>query len=192
MAIQNSTVIMIDGGYFDKVLSFAFNSARIDLKKLSNYLVKEEVLLRTYYYHCPPYLSQPPTEEELNRHSGKERFFSALRAIPKFEVRLGKLVYRGNDGTTRKPIFVQKLVDSMLSVDMVRLAATRQIGEVIIVAGDNDFVPAIEATKDLGVSITVVHGPPIEERDNIHSDLWNICDQRIQMSQEMVNATIRT
>lgn len=191
MLSENSTIIMIDGAYLDKILTFGFDGARIDLQKLSNYLVPNDNLLRTYYYHCPPYLSQPPTDSQINRFDGKERFFGALRAIPKFEVRLGKLVYRGDNKETGKPIFVQKLVDAMLSIDMIRLAATNQINRVIIVAGDNDFVPAIKVTKDLGVLTVVVHGPSIEERDSIHSDLWNVCDQRIQIDQEMIENTER-
>lgn len=82
--------------------------------------------MRTYYYHCPPYQSNPPTEEERERLSSRQKFFSALSRLNRFQLRLGKLEKRGEDAKG-KPIFVQKRVDIMLGVDMVQLASTSQI-----------------------------------------------------------------
>ena len=186
MSLNNTTLVMIDGAYVDKVLEHSFGGARIDFEKLVNSLVPEDQLLRTYYYHCPPYMSYPPTEEQLTRSENKSRFFSALETIPKFEVRLGKLVYKC-ESSNGQPIFAQKLIDTMMSVDIVKLAMSGRVNKVVVVAGDSDYVPAITAVKELGVLTTVVFGPSTDERDNIHTDLWNVCDERIQIDNEMIN-----
>ena len=65
----------------------------------------------------------------------------------------------------------------MLSVDLATLAAKRLIQEAAIVAGDSDFIPAVEAAKSEGVLIRLFHG------QSVHSDLWTAADERVQFSQ---------
>lgn len=178
------TAIFIDGAYLDKMLEYGFGRARIDYARFVSELGNGRTMLRSYYYHCPPYISQEPTPEEIRRLESKERFFRALSNIPRFQVRLGKLVFRGNN-ENKRPIFIQKLVDVMLSVDMVQLSATKQINSVILVAGDNDFIPAIEATKKLGVLVSLVHGPPINFPTS-HNEIWQIADERKEISQNLI------
>ena len=48
-----------------------------------------------------------------------------------------------------KVIFKQKMVDVLLSVDLVRLSWSKQIQAAILVAGDSDYVPAVEAAEML-------------------------------------------
>jgi uncharacterized LabA/DUF88 family protein len=184
------TAVLIDGAYLDKVLTGAFQQARIDFEKLVSHTTKNKKLLRAYYYHCPPYMSQEPTEEEKARYANKQRFFTALSNIPQFQVQLGKLVYRGQD-RSGNPIFVQKLVDVMLSVEMVQLAATRQISHVVLVGGDNDFIPAVKAAKQLGILVSLYHGPPIDGYPTVNNQLWGICDERSEISQDLVDSILR-
>jgi uncharacterized LabA/DUF88 family protein len=181
------TAIFIDGGYLDKVIEYIFNRTRIDYVKLADKISGNQ--LRTYYYHCPPYLGNPPTEEEESRYESKRRFFSALGYLPRFQVRLGQLVYRGNNQTTGRPIYQQKLVDVMLSVDMTELAATRQVQRVALVAGDSDFVPAVQSVKSHGVLVSLYHGP-ISGGDT-HSQLWEVCDERHELTREMIDSIKR-
>jgi len=187
------SAIFIDGAYFDKLLEQEFNRARVDFSALATALAHGDNVLRTYYYHCPPYVSQPPTEEELRRFEAKERFFLALNSLPRFQVRLGRLLYRGTDGQGR-PIFVQKLVDIMLGVDLVRMAATRQITKAILVAGDSDFVPAVDEAKRLGVLMSLWHGPVqgILHGSSVHRELWNACDERAEITQALVTSVQRS
>ncbi|MBO9903582.1 NYN domain-containing protein [Xanthomonas phaseoli pv. dieffenbachiae] len=149
--------VFIDGGYVAKLLSNNFDGARIDYSKFVQHVLQGSDVLRTYYYDCPPYQSSHPTEEEAQRFAGKEKFFNALSRLPRFQVRQGKLERRG---TAPNFVFQQKRVDILLGVDMVELAATRQIQKAILIAGDSDFVPAIEAVKRHGVLTVLWHGPP--------------------------------
>jgi len=185
------TAIFIDGGYVDKLLSRHFDRASIAYDRFVDILAPDCDILRSSYYHCPPYQSSPPTEEERTRFSKKQKFFNALSQLNRFQVRQGKLERRGVDANGR-PIFMQKRVDIMLSVDMVLMAATRQVDHVVLVAGDSDFVPAIEVTKPLGVLVTLWHGPRGHGLENtVHRALWNVCDERHELTQEIINSVRR-
>ena len=166
--------IFIDGAYIDKLFQNHLGGVRPDHAKLAAHVSTGCDLLRTYYYHCLPYQSSPPTNDERQRFSSAEKYMAALSRLPRFQVRLGKLEYRGvrQDGSS---IFAQKRVDILLGVDMVELAATRQISRAILVAGDSDFLPAIEVVKRHGV-LTV---------------LWDICDERFEIDAGVAKAVAR-
>jgi len=159
--------IFIDGAYLDKIAEPEFG-VRIDYEKISKELSLGKELLRTYYYHCEPYQSNPPTPEESERFSRAQRFFSMLTKLPRFEVRLGKLQCISGE-------FRQKGVDTLLSIDMVNLAASGKISDAVLLAGDSDYIPAIKVIKDHGVNITLFHS---KNRGSYHSALWDICDER--------------
>ena len=111
----------IDGGYLDILCDRHFG-IRVDMKKLSDKMLSivndncpEAVdLLRTHYYHCLPYQSNPPTNEEKTRFGNKRKFFDHLQRIPRFSVREGRLALRGYDNNG-KPIFHAKDLISNLS-----------------------------------------------------------------------------
>src|ERR1700736_4465549 len=115
--------IFIDGGYLDFVLREEFDNARIDYEKFAAWMAGPNEMLRTYYYHCLPYQSNPPTDEERRRFSQAQSFFGRLCRLPRFHVREGKLAYRGRDASTGLAIFEQKRVDLMLGLDMALLAS---------------------------------------------------------------------
>jgi uncharacterized LabA/DUF88 family protein len=102
--------------------------------------------MRTYYYNCMPYQSNPPTEDEKRRFSAMDKFIYTIQRLPRFECEAWKVGCIAGE-------FIQKRVDISLAVDLVRLSCTRSISKAVIVAGDSDFVPAIEAAKDSGVVV---------------------------------------
>jgi uncharacterized LabA/DUF88 family protein len=175
--------IFVDGGYLEKIIKNEFSEVPIDFSKLVEILVGGRELLRTYYYNCLPYQSNSPTPEESERFAKKERFFSYLRSLPRFSVRLGKLAYRGIGGDGKK-VFEQKGIDTLLSIDMVNLAATKQVSNIILLAGDSDYIPAVEVAKTHGVGVILYHS---QNRVNYHIDLWRICDERFPINQNLIN-----
>ncbi len=184
------SAIYIDGGYLDKVLYYQFNNQRLDFEKLSKAMANPDELLRAYYYHCLPYQSNPPTEDERSRYSSMHRFVTALGYLPRFQVRLGKLAYRGTtaDGV---PIFMQKRVDCMLGVDMAILAGKGKITNVALLAGDGDYIPIIEAVKREGVLVTLWHGG--FARDTAPSrELVEISDERVELTPDTIDPIKRT
>lgn len=165
--------IFIDGAY---LLSFL---KRYDIEpkyeELADYLLKpirKEIpldLLRCYFYYCAPWMSPEPTDSEKKRMEEHEHLMEHLEGIERWAVRLGKLQRRW-DGY--KEYFEQKRVDVLLSVDMVRHSAAGHIQHAIVLAGDSDFIPAIEAAKESGATVSLWYG----EDNSIHKDLLNLAD----------------
>ena len=144
--------ILIDGGYLDRILLDDFERARIDYKALSNKIAGDKERLRTYYYHCLPYQSNPPSDDERGRFSRAQRFFDQMENWPRFQVRMGRLMPIGIGD------FTQKKVDVMFAVDLVQLSTSHQISDAALITGDSDMLPAIEIAKSTGVVITLYHG----------------------------------
>lgn len=180
--------IFIEGGYLDEVLRKEFLMARIDYGKLTKVLAANDDLLRTYYYHCMPYQSSPSTPDEAKRFGSMQKFLSRLSRLDRFQVRLGKLAYRGSDAQGNR-IFIQKRVDILLGVDLVLLSAKHAIERAVLLVGDSDFLPAVEAAKDEGILVHLYHGgtqnPP-------HRDLWEAADDRTQIDQALIDSMLRT
>ena len=178
---MNRVAIFIDGAYLQFVLKDEFSSPRIDFKLLSQKVACGKEILRTYYYDCLPYQSASPTPDERDRFGKKQGFFAALEKNPRFQVRQGRTEFRGNDHQN-KPIFQQKRVDILLGVDLALLAAKHQISDAVILAGDSDFLPAIEAAKGEGVVVHLYHGKLP------HRDLISACDERTRIEQPLIHS----
>ncbi|MEY8385807.1 NYN domain-containing protein [uncultured Oscillibacter sp.] len=175
--------IFIDGAYLSKVLKESFASPQIDFSKLSSHLANGDPLLRTYYYNCMPYKSATPTSGENNRYNNMQRFINSLERLDRYEVKLGKLEYRGRkvDGS---PIFQQKRVDILLGCDLVLLSAKQRIEKAILITGDSDFIPAIQVAKNEGVEIELIY----DTSHMPHSSLTQIADIRKALSQADIDA----
>lgn len=175
--------VFIDGGYLRKVLS-AFKEPKICYQKLSDFFSQNDVRLRTYYYDCAPFQSNPPTAEERNRKAGFDRFLNNLeRNVTRFQSRLGRLQRLQ---TPKGDKFSQKMVDVLLAVDLVRLSSERQIQRAVLIAGDSDFVPAIQVARDAGVVVQLYHG----DNPRPHWQLLQNCDERYIIGQDMINSIL--
>ncbi|MCE2405363.1 MAG: NYN domain-containing protein [Dehalococcoidia bacterium] len=73
----------------------------------------------------------------------------ALRRIDYFEVRLGRLVYRGWPSV---PPY-EKGVDIRLGTDMLAHGVAENYDVAILVSGDSDFADAVQAVKDRGLHV---------------------------------------
>ena len=182
---MKTRAVYIDGGYLDKLLERDYSGARVDMEKLVHLITQGDELLRAYYYHCLPYRSDPPTPEEQNRFADKRRFLDAISYIPRFEIRLGQLQISGmkKDG---RPNFEQKRVDMMMGVDMALLAVKHRVDRIWLLTGDSDAIPAVEAVKPEGITVTLVHGP----RKGFSSpsrELYKIVDERVEIDADMMN-----
>lgn len=175
--------MFIDGGYLNAILHNEFGDARIHYRALVEEIIGELGrldLLRAYYYHCPPYQSNPPTPEESQRFSQMDRFFNTLRRLPRFEVRLGKLArYYDDQGNA---VFKQKRVDILMGVDLVLLAVKQRISHAVLITGDSDLLPAIEVARNERVVVHLYHG------ETYHNELWDACDERVRIDEAFVSA----
>ena len=186
--------IFIDGGYLDVLARDDFQ-VWIGHQRLSEQitrLVAESAaepldLLRTYYYDCLPYQSNPPTAEEQDRLRRKENRFNALRRLDSYTVREGRLMFRGRDANGR-PIFQQKRVDLLLGLDFALLSAQNRITHAAIVSGDSDLIPAVEVAQQAGISTWLFHGPYQSEHSTYAAELWTATDKRVEMDQAFMDS----
>lgn len=182
--MNDRVAIFIDGAYAQRVVADEFGGVGIDFGKLADGMANGANILRTYYYNCLPYQSRPPSDLDRQRFDNARRFYHALAMLPRFEVRQGRLEFRGN-GADGRPIFEQKRVDIMLGVDLVQLAAKGHVQQAVLLAGDSDFVPAVAVAKAEGVLVRLYHGA------SCHIDLLREVDERVQLNQAFIDSVLR-
>jgi len=169
--------VLIEGGYLDKIMSEEFASFHVDIGKLGDELAGSTERLRTYYYHCMPFQSNTPTPEEKSRFASMDRFIFNLKKLPRFQFRQGKLQKIGGE-------FKQKRVDILMAVDLVRMSSSHQIEKAVLVTGDSDLVPAIEAARDAGVVVVLYYSEKAR-----HNELLQACDERYEITRDLVEKT---
>ena len=170
--------IFIDGAYLQKISNqISSNHDRIDMEKLVRWISEGLAIRRVYYYDCLPYQSDPPSYDERQRVSKKQKFLQILEKIDRFEVRLGRLEKRGEDAKGN-PIFDQKRVDLQMGLDFAFAAYRQRISYAALLSGDSDLCPAIEAAKNEGVITRLIHGP----RGSFHNQLWSAVDERRELT----------
>jgi uncharacterized LabA/DUF88 family protein len=134
--------IMVDVGYiYAAAGELLFSAAsrreyRVDADKLIQALIRHAdlhvpgELLRVYWYDAAR--DRVPTIDQ-----------RVIAQMPWVKLRLGNLNARGQ----------QKGVDAQIRADMEALARHRAITDAILVAGDEDMVPAVEAAQAFGVRV---------------------------------------
>ena len=136
-------IVFIDGSNLSHVLSENCGRHDVQFGKFSEKLANGRDLRRTYYYNIRQHSERyPETGAE------QEKFLHALYDTPYLEVRLGISKQRGE-------AMVEKGVDVMIAIDLVKNAYEDLYDTAILVSGDGDFYPAIQAVKDVGKHVEV-------------------------------------
>lgn len=142
---------------------------------------KDNELYRIFYYDCPPLdkkVVHPLTHEtidfaKLDSTKKANEFLDILRETRKVALRLGKLTGNGSNyimpaynvrkfckGTLTKDTVKsgdlkmevrQKGVDMRIGLDIASLAYKKQVDQIILIAGDSDFVPAAKLARREGI-----------------------------------------
>ncbi|MGA2977772.1 MAG: NYN domain-containing protein [Spirochaetia bacterium] len=182
---MDELVILIDGGYLDETLKGEFNRVKIDYRKLPQKIesmIPSSKVLRTYYFHCLPYMDKPPTQEQSERYSKRQQFYATLGNFPRFEVVTGILAKRYDENG--QIYFEQKRVDMLLGLKAVHFSAKGKIGHIALLAGDSDYVPAIKLAKEDGVDVFLFHG------QSYHHELWQNSDVRIKIDKAFIDSIL--
>ena len=167
-------MIFIDGSNLYHSLKHYFKRTDIDMGKFASKLLDKRRLIRIYYYNA--IVGQ---REEPERYRDQQSFFAGVTAIPYTELRLGRLVY--NNWPSSPPY--EKGVDILLATDMITHGYKNNYDVAILVAGDNDFVGALQAVKDNGKNVEVaLFG---KERTSIQ--LRKVADRVIDTDKRMLN-----
>ncbi|MFH1652286.1 MAG: NYN domain-containing protein [Chloroflexota bacterium] len=144
--MSERVMIFIDGSNLYHSLKKNFGRTDLDIGKFCNKLLNKRQLIRIYYYNA-----RVGQKEEPERYKSQQAFFAGVNAIPYTELRLGRLVYNNWPGT---PPY-EKGTDVQLATDMVTHGFRTNYDIAILVAGDNDYVSAIQAVKDNGKHVEV-------------------------------------
>lgn len=139
-------MVFIDGSNLYHSLKNFFKRTDLDIGKLANKLLERRRLVRIYYYNAKVGLKEEP-----ERYRDQQKFFTNVNAIPYSELRLGRLVYFN---WPNSPPY-EKGVDIQLATDMITHSFKGNYDVAVLVAGDNDYVGALQSVKDNGKHVEV-------------------------------------
>ncbi len=139
-------MIFIDGSNMYHSLKHHFQRTDVDIGKFVQRLLDRRRLVRTYYYNA-----RVGRKEEPERYRDQQKFFDSIMAVPYTELRLGRLVYV--NWPSAPPY--EKGVDIQLATDMITHSFKNNYDIAILVAGDSDYVGALQAVKDNGKNVEV-------------------------------------
>ncbi len=158
-------------------------------------------LYRIFFYDCPPAdknIFNPLTNKTVNLkkdplYQWNKEFFKELQSKRKVALRMGELL-EGNMGYTlkadafkrlcRKEITIddikseqleldikQKGVDMRIGLDISSIAFKKQAEQIVLIAGDSDFVPAAKHARREGIDFVLdPMWHPIKASLNEHID----------------------
>ncbi len=140
---NDRVMVFIDGSNLYHVLTQSCGRHDLQFDKFAMKLANGRDLKRTYYYNIRQ-------ESDTNPLAGTEqqKFLDSMYDTPYVEVRLGIWKQRGE-------IMVEKGVDVMLATDLITHAYKNHYDTAVVVSGDADFYPALQAVKDVGKHIEV-------------------------------------
>jgi len=163
-------VVFIDGSNFYHALKSDFGDAKIDFEKLVGKLVGARRLVRIYYYNAPVNQTREP-----DRAKAQQRFFDQIQRVPYLTLKLGRLEPRG-------AVQIEKGVDIVIAVDLIKYAHSDTYDTAILISGDSDFVPAVIAVQDLGKHV---------EMACAHSGLSDLlrktCDRIVELTPDLLS-----
>lgn len=158
-------------------------------------------LYRVFYYDCPPSAKNvyhPLTQRSVNLertplYSWTNDFFKCLSHQRKLALRMGELL-ESTAGYVLKPDIVKKIcnhtkqiselteqdftleiqqkgVDMRIGLDIASLAQKRLVNQIILIAGDSDFVPAAKHARREGIDFVLdPMWHPIKDSLMLHID----------------------
>lgn len=165
------------------------------------HLGDENYLYRIFYYDCPPLdinVYHPLTKKQIDfkksdTYSWTIEFHNELKKKRKFALRMGKLSsggaeYRIKQASMKKLLsgsldvsslteddfelcFMQKGVDMRIGLDIASIAHKHQADQIVLIAGDSDFVPAAKHARREGIDFIL---DPMGQR--VNSDLFEHID----------------
>ena len=140
---NDRVMVFIDGSNLYHVLSQSCGRHDLQFDKFAIKLANGRELKRIYYYNIRQ-------ESDSNPNIGVEqqKFLESMYDTPYVEVRLGIWKQRGE-------IMVEKGVDVMLATDLITHAYKDHYDTAIVVSGDADFYPALQAVKDFGKHVEI-------------------------------------
>ena len=151
---MDQTYVFVDGAWLNQryktvATEFFDGNGQLDFAIIVEKLHGQ----RLFYYDCiDDEQSDSESEEEYkSRVALQKRYFELLDSVPRVHVRHGSL--RGRKRRRGEPR--QKEIDILLAVEMLEAAYYRQMTKAVLIAGDLDFRPVVEAVIRIGPRVDV-------------------------------------
>jgi uncharacterized LabA/DUF88 family protein len=141
--------LFIDGGYLREVLRsftrdyFGVAEAGIDHSYIG------QKYRRVFYYDCPANQGDEATWDEQ---------FEPIQKLPGWHVFTGAITGRRR---------TQKQVDVKIAVDMLSHTLNSNMDSAALLAGDQDFVPVLDALVRAGMYVSLIYEPKSASRELI-------------------------
>ncbi len=183
--IMNKTIVLIDSAYLSYISKY-FGKGKPLKYKIEKFVINicNELNLfceEIYYYTAPPYKSSIPTDSEKQRQRNYDKFISKLKLVkPKIIIREGRCQKIDNT-------FQQKGVDTLMTMDLLKIAAQRKTDSIIILTSDTDFVPIIKDIREehnMQVILAYFTDKRRKSAFSLSNHLWKACNKRVLIKKE--------
>jgi len=169
--------IFFDGQNFYRSLTRYDESLRVDYDRLATWITQQvggpSALFSGAYYYVGLSADAPPVVEG---------FLKGLELRPGYFVKREPRVRRSGRCPhcgAEYEYTTEKRVDTRLVADMIQYAAGGAFDAVVLVSGDDDFVPAVEAVNALGKQVWVATW----SAEELSKDLRVRCFGRIHLNE---------
>jgi len=182
---MKSTILLVDAGYLShiskhfgkgKPIKYKLEHFAVNLCKDLNLDCKE-----IYFYLAPPFQSPKPTKEENKRKANYDKFMLKLKKVsPKINVREGRLQKINST-------FTQKGVDTLMTMDLLKIGQKKEVENVVIITADTDFVPIIkDVREDSGLKVILAYFTDRKRKSafSLSNHLWKVVDKKIMIKQK--------
>jgi uncharacterized LabA/DUF88 family protein len=175
--------ILVDAMYLQHACD-EFKIGHIDPTKLPKVLLREkETHYRTYWFDALPYA--PPidaTDDQIKKREGKKAYFDALRYKEAIHVEEGTVRPKRTSCFKCGREFyvpVQKMIDVKMSVRLVQLAWSKVVNKIVLLTGDGDLIPAVEAAEPTATTVRIAYFS--EGSTQTSKPLIRICPEKHQL-----------
>jgi uncharacterized LabA/DUF88 family protein len=182
---MKSTILLIDAGYLShiskhfgkgKPLKYKIEEFSVNLCRDLGFDCKE-----IYFYIAPPFQSAKPTKGENIRKANYDKFIFKLKNVkPEIHVREGRL--QKIDST-----YTQKGVDTLMTMDLLKIGQKKEVDKVVIITSDTDFVPIIkDVRKSFNIKIILAYFTDRKRKSSfsLSNHLWKVVDKKILIKKE--------
>ncbi|MCH8519875.1 MAG: NYN domain-containing protein [Nanoarchaeota archaeon] len=152
--MSRRTILFIDGGFLSKLSKYLGGEngyLKFDIIELSHLIAKKENLKLEliYYYTAPPFISNSPSIEERKRKESYDKFENKITKNKIIQLKEGRCQRLKENGEF---VYNQKGVDNLLTIDLIEVSFKfPDIKNVILIACDTDFIPAINNAYTKGI-----------------------------------------
>ena len=145
-----------------------------DFSKLGRLLAQHRKIIRSFFYTGQFDPKKNPVEY-------RRQSFVFNRIRESCSMRFGRLLQRESG------IYIEKGVDVLLTIDMIRLARLNSYDTAILLSGDGDFIETVKEVREMGKRVELAYFP--FQRSH---ELQSACNRCHDITVSMIRMSMRT